>query len=693
MRLVCAAAMLALLPAPALAGLQFGVVTPNQKVRPSDQPPLAPSANLRAGRNEFEAFQIVFLGSGGTAKQVSVRLASPLVGPAGAGIPDKNVVLYRVGYYNVGSPSSGEGAAGPWPDPLIPDVDTYFGEKRNAFPFDVPDGQSRVVWVDVLVPQNAQPGIYKGSLEVSLAGGKVGEVPIRLEVGGFTLPSTASLASDFGMAWAAPCQAHFGNSNCGPDWNPERAEQLRHLYVRSALEHRFTIGDSYYQPPKGSLASFENYVLPMLAGSASTRLPGAKLTSINIGGDLAYWVAYSRSKGFFERTIFYPVDEPGSNSSQWNELISAAGALHAVDPLARIIITASIQEANAAGATSSVDIFCPVINYLEDKAAWSRYKGDQCGAYSAWLAGGQGNRQLWAYQSCMSHGCGGCGAITTDSYWNGWPSRVIDSSAVQNRAFPWIAFRHNLAGELYFDVTNQLSTAWNSNGQCKYGGQGDGTIFYPGRPSVIGGNQDIPIESIRVKMIREGMEDYEYLLLARTKDAARTEAIADALFPSTFDCAQPAAKLEQARDQLFQMLSPPLPPTGDGTTTGASGEGEGPAASEASVPLGGGDGGNGIRRSLAGEPTVLDGGCGCRIPWPAPRPGPEAAAVSLLLALLLVLSRRGGAGELAAFRASGRRDGREPPRPSPRFRRGSRRSPTTWRRRRCDGASRKRAPG
>jgi len=38
-------------------------------------------------------------------------------------------------------------------------------------------------------------------------------------------------------------------------------------------------------------------------------------------------------------------------------------------------------------------------------------------------------------------------------------------------------------------------------------------LFYPGRPDRIGGRTDIPIESIRLKLIREGMEDYEYLAL------------------------------------------------------------------------------------------------------------------------------------------------------------------------------------
>src|SRR6185312_3529116 len=61
-----------------------------------------------------------------------------------------------------------------------------------------------------------------------------------------------------------------------------------------------------------------------------------------------------------------------------------------------------------------------------------------------------------------------------------------------------------------------------------FGGNGDGTLFYPGRPAQIGGATDIPIESIRLKLIREGMEDYEYLaLLARLGGRAAAEAFND----------------------------------------------------------------------------------------------------------------------------------------------------------------------
>lgn len=46
-----------------------------------------------------------------------------------------------------------------------------------------------------------------------------------------------------------------------------------------------------------------------------------------------------------------------------------------------------------------------------------------------------------------------------------------------------------------------------------YGGNGDGYMLYPGTPDRIGGKTGVPIESVRLKHVRDGYEDFEYLRL------------------------------------------------------------------------------------------------------------------------------------------------------------------------------------
>jgi hypothetical protein len=217
---------------------------------------------------------------------------------------------------------------------------------------------------------------------------------------------------------------------------------------------------------------------------------------------------------------------------------------------------------------------CPVLDEMYGRPDGT-YPGDQRSKYDAWLAA-KPSRKLWMYQSCDQHGCGACGDPSPGPDYSGWPERVIDSTGVQDRAFEWWSFLEGTTGELYFETTYQLATAWDNDGQCAFSGSGDGTVFYPGKPSIIGGTDDIPIESIRIKLIREGMEDYEYLVQAAAIDPSKVKQIALGLFPTPYQCNQPASALESARDQLFAMLDEPLPTGGepsDGSDGGSSGDG------------------------------------------------------------------------------------------------------------------------
>jgi hypothetical protein len=96
---------------------------------------------------------------------------------------------------------------------------------------------------------------------------------------------------------------------------------------------------------------------------------------------------------------------------------------------------------------------------------------------------------------------------------------MIDMPGAANRVMQWLAWKFRMEGELYYSMNEgygQGNDPWVNI--RLFGGNGDGTLFYPGRPSCVGGLKDIPIESIRLKLIREGMEDYEYLALLAKLD-------------------------------------------------------------------------------------------------------------------------------------------------------------------------------
>ncbi len=51
-----------------------------------------------------------------------------------------------------------------------------------------PAGAVAPLWLTVKIPADARPGIYEGNLTVSCEGEKPVEVPVRLDVAGWTLP-------------------------------------------------------------------------------------------------------------------------------------------------------------------------------------------------------------------------------------------------------------------------------------------------------------------------------------------------------------------------------------------------------------------------------------------------------------------------------------------------------------------------
>ena len=122
---------------------------------------------------------------------------------------------------------------------MIPSVDEIDNQKRNAFPYDVPANEQQPIFVEYHVPAGAPAGWYRGVVHVT--GGASADVAVKLYVHAFTLPSTASIRSAFGIGYNDPCIAHFGGyTQCGSD--PGVIAMLN-KYTRFALDHRITLSD------------------------------------------------------------------------------------------------------------------------------------------------------------------------------------------------------------------------------------------------------------------------------------------------------------------------------------------------------------------------------------------------------------------------------------------------------------------
>src|SRR5207248_8113982 len=88
-----------------------------------------------------------------------------------------------------------------------------------------------------------------------------------------------------------------------------------------------------------------------------------------------------------------------------------------------------------------------------------------------------------------------------------------------------------------------------------FGGNGDGTLLYPGRARTLGGTRDFPVESMRLALIREGLEDYEYLrLYAKVAGEKEAEALAATIAGKTYQWEHDPARLYAARHKMAEAI-------------------------------------------------------------------------------------------------------------------------------------------
>ena len=537
-----------------------------EKIRPYDRvPEHAPqSVKIQAARNEFEPFQVVLRAESPAIDAVDIEVTD-LRGKSGVIPSAKYISAYLVRYLNLKTPSSVTGGTGEWPDPLVPRVDRYANERRNAFPFKLTAGRNQPIWIDVYVPPSTPAGLYSGHVNIMMAGKPRVSIPLDLEVWNFQLPSTSSLVTTFGFSGNSAVRAHYDSYTGSKD-----IEDLTRVYHKAALWHRISLDSNAGVAPalaikddhvQVSWDTYDSVVEPFMDGTVFTStdpLSGARATSLGVTTPvfllttaeqrIEYWrqiAAHFREKGWFDRLFHYVWDEP--QPKDFPALIELGKTAHRADPALKNLVAAPLEP----NWSDVIDIWSPAINCFERKPFFGSFCNPMAerSAYDSELAKG---KQLWWYQACGSHGCD----IVGGDYFRGWPSYVIDDAPVRNRIMEWLTWKYGIRGELYYSTTEAYAKKDPWKDVYLFGGNGDGTLFYPGRPDVIGGTSHVPVESIRLKLIREGLEDYEYLTIL--SKLAGNKAVADALnrfIRHIYDYDQDPNKLYAVRESMGREIS------------------------------------------------------------------------------------------------------------------------------------------
>lgn len=138
---------------------------------------------LRTAVNEAEAVQLVVFARKPLA-DIRVKLGVWPASKSGEEIPSVAFDILRVGYVPVMQPSDSSGCAALWPDPLPP--------QGEDFRLAVPASANQPFWIRVKPPKGTPKGVYRGVLHVDcldMTGeGKTLKVPLAVEVFGFSMP-------------------------------------------------------------------------------------------------------------------------------------------------------------------------------------------------------------------------------------------------------------------------------------------------------------------------------------------------------------------------------------------------------------------------------------------------------------------------------------------------------------------------
>lgn len=429
------------------------------------KPNFTQSANVQLAKNEYESFQIVVANGKNGLKDVRLEIK----------LTDEKIETSwrRVGYVLTKKPYYPVKFVGMWPDPLLSEG------KVNIKP-----GITQPFWITVYASKDAAPGIYKGTIKVIAGDELLKEVPLSVKVANFTLPVESKLKTAFDF-YGHKTSKHYPRKEKETDeMYSTRITELNEKYIIDMLQHRMNPIlniDPLSQKDLSRVDNYRRYGLNNFAigkkgGTFENNWPS---TNEEIEKYFPVYRRYGETLRFnnmLQYTYIYTWDEGKVGNPQVAKICSM---IHKAHPDLKNMVCYhgfwDPQEDPEWG--KDIDIWCFQIDkFNERKMQALKNRG----------------MEIWMYVS----GPGSSGS----------PNLAIDFDSIAYRIIPWLCWRYDIKGFLYWCVNwwpkvdpfiSAMNTEWEQNG--------NGLMYYPG--------EDGPIESLRLDIFRDGMEDYEYLYL------------------------------------------------------------------------------------------------------------------------------------------------------------------------------------
>jgi len=535
------------LPSP--AGATLWTATTMDKVLREAAPPTGKGAvlALSAAKNEFEPFQIVVRPDADADVGITI---TPFAGPGKV----SRVEIRKVGYVKIQAPSDASAIpSGSIPDPLLP---TTFGAVES-----LKGGENQPFWITVFVPPDAAPGDYIATLTITVGKAKQ-DVPVTLHVYDFALPEKVA----FDGNWNGSFQALGGSESL------EKVRELKDFFY----EHRlvpsgvawpaglnYTGGIDYDCPTDQFLNKSGDYELSSLGpkyidgkGWNGTGFPSfevmqfvdnstprpATFCGVDRGptaqGTDAYnakWSkllsaidAYLVQRGWQDKGYYYVQNEP-QGPEDYDVAAFLAGLSKAAAPHLRLAVSEEPKPEIAESPLAkgkSYDLWWANLSAFEPAYAAKR----QALGEAVWW--------YFLYGDQPPH----------------FNPITIDHPGLESRIPFWAAWKYRVKGFAYYSLTGWGEDPYTNPRPEGTKQNGDGFLLYPPVPAGL-------VTSIRWELLREGAEDYEYLLLAAKGSAPSApggnvgcDLSVESVVSSTTSFTHDASALKHLRDEIGRML-------------------------------------------------------------------------------------------------------------------------------------------
>ena len=392
---------------------------------------------LRAAKAEREYFQLAVRNSGkNEMKDFSVELSIDA-------IPAENLRWNVLEYITTTQPSLGRKIVGRWPEVLDP-----------ARSFAVKPGQTRTVWIEVLVPRTAKAGSYSGKVRLLCGKRIAAELPVKLRVFGFELPKTPNLRLEAGRFFGnyTAMAKRYGFKGTRQDLIEQMADLL--------LTHRMS-PRGLTAPANGDLKKYEAALVRHIRDGANTFfIPSLSVISKKRRNELE---KIHDRHGVTKLSYVYAFDEIHADQiprvRQWCETWHKESKI----PILVVFYGGPVKP-----LYGSIDIWC--------RANWKE------------------NEQLFADR------------LGKDEIWiTNTPLYPLENERVLGRAQIWRSFSEGMKGCLLWSVASWTSSPYVQ--PFRSGTNLTGVFFYPSPEGLRPG--------VRFKVMSDASEDFDYLCILR----------------------------------------------------------------------------------------------------------------------------------------------------------------------------------